>query len=144
MAKAIGITPHRWWGPRALPWSCCALLLALTGCGGPKGVSGTVTYDGKDVEKGFITFFPADGVGNTAGAKIVQGRYTIADLAPGRKKALVTAEPTPVVIAADGGGQRVALQAPEVPIPADAPGNNTIVEVTGGGQVLDLKVEKPR
>jgi hypothetical protein len=38
-------------------------------------VSGTITFEGKPVEKGAITFFPIAGNAPTAGASIVDGEY---------------------------------------------------------------------
>jgi hypothetical protein len=54
-------------------------LLAVAGCsdgGKMADVSGTVTVDGKTPEKGSITFIPADGKSQTAGADIIDGKYT--------------------------------------------------------------------
>jgi hypothetical protein len=39
-------------------------------------VTGTVTVDGKPVEKGSIGFIPADGKSQTAGASIQNGKYS--------------------------------------------------------------------
>ena len=36
-----------------------------------------VTYEGQDVEKGFITFFPAGDASATRGGEIVAGKYTV-------------------------------------------------------------------
>lgn len=63
-------------------------VLAVAGCGGGDGmaeVSGTVTVDGQPAKVGAITFIPIDGVGQTAGAQIVDGAYT-ARVAPGTCK----------------------------------------------------------
>jgi hypothetical protein len=52
--------------------------LLLAGCDGgpPMGdVSGKVTYEGKIVEIGDITFIPVDGKTPTAGAPIENGQY---------------------------------------------------------------------
>jgi hypothetical protein len=60
--------------------ACLLAALALAGCetGPAMGeVSGTVTVDGQTPAEGAsITFFPTDGKSQTAGASIVQGRYT--------------------------------------------------------------------
>jgi hypothetical protein len=58
--------------------SCAAL---LAGCGGsPRlAVTGTVTLDGVPLEEGYIQFRPLPGTpGPTAGAEIVNGRFSIA------------------------------------------------------------------
>ena len=71
------------------------LLLALTmflGCGGSKftEVSGNVTFDGQPVNKGSISFLPAEGRGPTAAAVIEQGRFSTR-VATGRFKVQILA-----------------------------------------------------
>jgi hypothetical protein len=63
-----------------------ALTACLTGCGhdGLASLSGTVSYDGLPVEKGTITFLPADGKGPTAATPIAGGKYSV-KVACGRK-----------------------------------------------------------
>ncbi|MBN2294923.1 MAG: hypothetical protein JXM70_21020 [Pirellulales bacterium] len=59
---------------------CVVALLSVLGCGhgGRVSVEGTVTLDGKSLEKGQIQFSPLPGTGGpTAGAKIVDGRFAI-------------------------------------------------------------------
>lgn len=53
-------------------------------------VSGIVTYEGKSVESGAITFFPVDGKSPTAGAMIAQGQYSAA-VALGEMKVVISA-----------------------------------------------------
>ncbi|MDB5391984.1 MAG: hypothetical protein JWM11_7630 [Planctomycetaceae bacterium] len=73
---------------RALPCLVLIIAVSLTGCGGSKGpaegtISGKVTLDGKPLEKGAISFQPTDGLGKSAGGKIVNGYYsTTATLGP--------------------------------------------------------------
>jgi hypothetical protein len=56
---------------------------AVIGCGDTSGfgrryrVSGTVTYHGKPVERGTISFVPAAPDGRAAGGTIVDGRYSL-------------------------------------------------------------------
>jgi len=75
---------------RGLVTACAALglgvLLLSVGCGGDPRISiqGTVTVDGQPVETGAITFLPADGVGQSAGAVIEMGDYSL-PLPPGKK-----------------------------------------------------------
>ena len=53
----------------------------LSGCGSSLAtVSGTVTYDGKPVEDGYITFTPADGKGKDGGGPIKNGHYRVTEL----------------------------------------------------------------
>ena len=56
-----------------------AVLLLAAGCGEDSNlaeVTGSVSIDGRPVEKGSISFIPADGQGPTTGAEIVAGKYT--------------------------------------------------------------------
>jgi len=66
--------------------------LAVAGCGAPTyKVTGSVTWHGKDVEDGQITFLPEDGNLHPTTAKIVNGRYE-ARVAPGRVKVEISAQ----------------------------------------------------
>jgi hypothetical protein len=74
---------------RTLRFAACgfALMACLAGCGrggGLTSISGTVTYDGKPLEKGLISFVPADGKGPTAAAPVTDGKYSL-KVAPGKK-----------------------------------------------------------
>jgi hypothetical protein len=54
------------------------LVLGLLGCGSSlTEVSGTVTVDGTPVEKGTISFYPADGKSHTTGGDITKGQYAV-------------------------------------------------------------------
>ncbi|MFH1918534.1 MAG: hypothetical protein ABIP48_01420 [Planctomycetota bacterium] len=80
---------------------CWATVLVLVwlgtcvGCGNNLAtVEGTVTFDGEPVDNGTIVLEPADGKGPTAGGKIEQGKYLLADEAgvmPGKKIVRITA-----------------------------------------------------
>jgi hypothetical protein len=78
----------------------CVLLLVfatglLAGCGsGLATVSGEVSVDGKTVEKGVISYVPADGPGEPATANIENGRYEIRT-SPGNKRVQIS---VPVVV----------------------------------------------
>jgi hypothetical protein len=55
----------------------------VLGCGDSSGlarrypVSGTVKYNGKPLERGTISFVPADGKGRAAGGTIADGQYSL-------------------------------------------------------------------
>ena len=66
-------------------WAFAALVLGGCGGDGLVEVRGKVTFDGRPVEQGTISFLPTDGKGPTAGALIENGRYTVR-AAPGKKK----------------------------------------------------------
>ncbi len=65
----------------------CLSLLLPVGCSdnGLVEVTGQVTFDDKPLEKGTISFLPADGKGPSAAAVIEQGAYSV-KVAPGAKK----------------------------------------------------------
>jgi hypothetical protein len=66
--------------------------LAVSGCGARTyKVTGAVTWQGKEVEDGQITFFPEDGNLHPTTAKIVNGRYE-ARVPPGRAKVEISAQ----------------------------------------------------
>jgi hypothetical protein len=59
---------------------CVSVLPALLGCGhgGRMSVEGTVTLDGRPLEKGSVQFCPLPGsTGPTAGGDIVNGKFVI-------------------------------------------------------------------
>lgn len=65
-----------------------ALFILLAGCSDSKvaEVTGTVTVDGQPVEKGSISFIPANGQGPTAGSDIKDGKYIAAKVSTGSVK----------------------------------------------------------
>jgi hypothetical protein len=75
-----------------------AFSLSLNGCGGdPLGrhaISGTVTVDGKPLEKGNIGFQPTEGQATSEGAMVVAGKYNIprdSGLVPGKYRVSINA-----------------------------------------------------
>ncbi len=70
--------PHRWLRA-GFALAGIIAILTVCGCGGqPKAkVSGSVTLDGVPVEKGIIQFYPTGTSGQTAGAGIEHGKYSI-------------------------------------------------------------------
>ncbi len=65
-----------------------ALIVLLVGCSDNRTaeVVGTVSVDGQPVEKGSISFIPADGKGVTAGSDIKDGKYVATGVSPGTAK----------------------------------------------------------
>jgi hypothetical protein len=131
-----------------------APLLLLAGCGSSAttSASGRVTYQTKPVENGAISFLPADGHGPTAGAEIVDGRYEITNLVPGKKIVeIVAAKKTSGPVSHED-RQRQSMENAKrgaIPpnadradeIPADAEGNNRQIEVKPGSQTLDFDLK---
>jgi hypothetical protein len=87
------------------PWFAFLGALAVLGCADSSGlpprsrVSGTVTYNGKPLERGTISFVPADAKGRAAGGSVVDGRFS-----------LTTQDPNDGALP---GKYRVAIQAKE-------------------------------
>jgi hypothetical protein len=75
-------------------WLVIALLV-LAGCGSDRvPVGGVATFNGEPVLAGTITLEPADDKGVATGARIIDGKYAIADDAapqPGKKKVRIFA-----------------------------------------------------
>jgi hypothetical protein len=68
------------------------LLAGLAGCGGTTVVKGVVTLDGVPVDEGSVSFTPTDGIGPSAGTRVVAGAYELSDrsgLTPGKKTVVV-------------------------------------------------------
>src|SRR5262245_35075868 len=63
-------------------------LALLTGCSGGKGITatGSVAIDGKPVEDGYITFYPADGKSPPAGGEIKGGKFSVANVTAGSNR----------------------------------------------------------
>ena len=67
-------------------------LLACLGCGGTATISGNVTYGGKPVERGRISFLPLDDKGEldaksaVIGTDIAQGKYKVTEVPRGKKQ----------------------------------------------------------
>jgi hypothetical protein len=131
-----------------------AMLLAA-GCSDPSAsVSGEVTYEGKAVKDGYVTFAPTDGKGPTVGGPIKDGRYSVENVPPGPKVVQVEAS--------SGAGPSVQttedlerlskeMKGKVNPdgiirtetVPQDAEGNNQKGDLKAGSQTLDLHLEKP-
>jgi hypothetical protein len=132
--------------------SAAALLLVVAGCGSSTSVSGHVTFEGKNVGNGSITFLPADGIGPVAGGTITDGQYEVANVTPGKKIAQIIAAKKTNVPASNEDRERQAKEnakrgdtmgiverADE--IPADAEGNNRQIDLPAGKQTLDFDLK---
>jgi hypothetical protein len=119
--------------------------LLVVGCGpaGPRAypVSGTVTFDGKPVEAGFIRFAPAGAPAEAEAAPIAGGRYRL-DLPAGPHRVEVSAART------RPGGPRGAMGelVPEEYIPAryNRQTELTAEVVPAGDNVFDFDLRPAR
>lgn len=78
------------WQSWGLALATGVLLASLVGCGnsGLVDVKGQVSYDGKPIDEGAISFEPADGKGPASGGEIKGGKYELrgkAAVTPGSK-----------------------------------------------------------
>lgn len=119
-----------------------AAITAATGCGpATSTVSGTVTFNGEAVAKGAISLFPADGKGVPAGGLIVDGRYTILDVAPGEKIVQLSA-PAAAGTRKDDYGNDTQVAAELMPASWGRASQNRIT-VTAGSVTHDFTIKGP-
>ena len=127
------------------------LAVGAAGCGGdgPKTkVTGSVTYNGKAVEDGYIVFRPADGKGSEAGGPIVGGNYTLS-VPEGPKTVFITSSGGPAVQSRPMSSEEASKLktepakkgAGDVVIDPNAKGNNAKVDVKGAEQSLDFALK---
>jgi len=131
--------------------------MAAVGCGSSStSVSGKITYNGEPVEQGFISFRPADGMGQVFSSPIVDGAYSIPKAVPGSrvisihgtkdvKVALSSEESARIAMEAQAAGNTGGVHMSEAAdyIPEDAEGNNQTIEISSGDQTLDFNLKGP-
>ena len=126
----------------------CLATAVLTGCQKKTSVSGTVTYNAKPIENGFISFNPKNN-GTSIASEIKDGKYSIAEAVPGSYTAIIvgtkklnhySTSAEAYAYAAKNGGH--VAEAADYIAP-DAPGNNKQVDVASGAQTLDFAVTGP-
>jgi hypothetical protein len=122
-----------------------SLMLFVAGCGStvPTSLSGSVTLNGKALQKGTLSLTPESGGGGTAGAAIVDGKYSISDLKPGRYHVLISADPAGPVIMPNSPEAKRTMTPAEIrrmsdALPADVKGNQETIEVVSGAQTKDF------
>ncbi len=125
-----------------------ALLLAATGCGGSVAatkVNGSVTYDGKPIDDGYIVFRPADGKGGEIGGPIISGKYALA--VPSGPKVVIVSNSTPVAAKPLTSEEASKLKGPTAKQPdmidPSAKGNGAKVDVSGPEQTHDFALKSP-
>jgi hypothetical protein len=127
------------------------LVLCLGLCGGcfssaTGTVSGSVTFNGKPLEKGEIIFSPTGAKGGSAGGEILAGKYQVGGLAPAAYQVSVTAVGELKIVGPNDPEAKRKLTDAEVqalidPLPTDTTGKEQPIEVKGGKNVLDFKLE---
>ncbi len=122
----------------------------VTGCRhSTTSVHGKVTYDGKPIGRGQITFSPAGGHGVVRSGPIAAGKYTVDNVPPGPKilqiigvqKINFPKTHAEMAEAAKRGPPAAPETADEVP--ANAVGNGQTVEIAAGSQELNFDLKRP-
>jgi hypothetical protein len=128
------------------------LLVCTIGCQQNNSIQGNVTYNGEPIEKGYISFRPTGGTGQSLAAPITDGRYTIEKSTPGKKTAVITgvkkvnfyASSAESYQKAEEARKAGALQADVAEaadyIAPDAEGNSKEVDIQPGAQTLDFAI----
>lgn len=134
---------------RSIEVYLCLAIAALAGCKqNANSISGQVTYNGTPVENGYISFGPV-GSGRSIAAPIVNGEFSIAEVAPGKYTAVASGTRRinhySSSAEANANAKKFAGHASEAAdyIAPDAEGNSQQVEITSGDQKLDFAITGP-
>lgn len=115
-------------------------------------VEGTVTYNGEPVKKGYISFRPTEGSGQSFAAPITDGRYRIAQGTPGKRTVVITgvkeinfyasSAESYKKAAEDRAAGRFQADVAEAAdyIAENAEGNSQEVEIKPGNQIIDFSL----
>ena len=134
--------------PRPIIVIALLAMLLAAGCfsASTGTVNGNVTFNGKPLDKGQITFSPAGKEGGTAGGEIASGKYEVKDLVP--VQYLVSVQATPdmkIVMPGDPETKRTLtdeeIRARIDPLPRDTTGKEQTIDVKRGKQTVDFKLE---
>lgn len=129
------------WNRILLAGCVIALMNVLPGCGdaSKNTITGTVTLDGETIKSGAMVFTPV-GEGVTAGANIVDGKYT-AEVAAGVNKVSITASkphPTKTVPNIEPSKPPVPLMVEYIPDTFNT--KSTLQIDTAAGEVHDFNL----
>jgi hypothetical protein len=130
-----------------LKYAACgfALMACLTGCGrggGMAALSGSVSYDGQPVEKGTITFLPADGKGPTAAAPITDGKYSV-KVAYGRRVVKIEGFKVLGQHPFSANNPRMVVEQQQIIPPCYNTRSELTRDITPADRVCDFVLEKP-
>lgn len=149
LSRNLFLSSPRFAGPIVL------LIMFVVGCGENGGVvSGKVTYDGKTIESGMVTFTPAKGMGSMVGTDIVDGKYKATGVSVGDNIVQViaikkvnharsTEELAKLAAQQLASGNDTGIIEPADIVPANAQGNNNTVAIQSGNNTLDLILLPP-
>jgi hypothetical protein len=125
---------------------------ALSGCRQSiSSIHGKVTYEGAPIQRGQITFAPADRRGVARSGPIESGKYTVENVPPGRKIVMISSISKPSHVPKshaemDEMAKRGPPAAPDSAdeVPANAVGNNASIETTQGVQEYNFDLKRPK
>ncbi|QJX00832.1 hypothetical protein [Frigoriglobus tundricola] len=123
--------------------SVIALLIAFcSGCGGGGDgvtVRGSVTYDGKPVEKGYINFHSKDGKGRSVSGEIDGGKFSVKNVPTGKCRVEVVSTPPsqgPMSMEESVNNAKQKKSEPaKDEVPANAEGNNQVHDIASGTEL---------
>lgn len=120
--------------------------LSFAGCGGkPEGpkletVTGKVTFDGQPLKEGDVTVTPLDPGGRSAGAKIVDGAFTLQTDVGKKKVEIMAMRDVPGKFREDNPGEKVQVREQFIPKQYNEKSDLTLdVKVGPNDPVFDLK-----
>lgn len=132
---------------RTLPFVAVALI-HVAGCfsASTGTVTGSVTFNGKPLEKGLITFSPSGAKGGTAGGDVEAGKYRVAGIVPAAYQVSVAAVGELKIVGPNDPEAKRTLSDAEIralidPLPPDTTGKEQSLDVKGGSQTLDFKLQ---
>jgi hypothetical protein len=122
------------------------LVILLVGCGHPTetSIAGNVIVDGHPLQEGYITFFPVEGTESTCGAKVLQGKYHIARISPGRWRVVISGTPNAQVKNSDQGVATLTFSTSPNSVSASARGNQQVIAVQPGTQTKDFELQNSK
>ncbi len=125
-----------------LTQSAIVFLVAFSsGCSGSGDgvtVRGSVTYDGKPVEKGYINFHPKDGKGHPTGGEIDGGKFTVKNVPLGKCRVEVISTPPtqgPMSMEESIKNAKQKKEPSKDEISANAEGNNQTHDIAAGTEL---------
>jgi hypothetical protein len=133
---------------KALIVCVCLTTAILSGCQRKTSVTGTVTYNAKAVENGYISFNPKNS-GTAVASEITDGKYSISEAVPGSYTAIIVGRKkinhysTSAEAYANAAKSGAHMAEAADYIAPEAAGNNKAVDLNTGSQTLDFAVTGP-
>jgi hypothetical protein len=120
------------------------LAVALAGCGSSETmVTGLVTVNQQNLQRGYITFYPVEGTAATQGGEIVDGAFQIKQVPPGSRKVVIASTPNVEAVQHGEKGATLKILPGTQTITPKTQGNEQVVEIRSGKQTLDFALHNP-